>query len=53
LQEIEEETDINQDWQNLKQVILEAAKEFKMLTIGGTMNVRGQSKERTKQEGNV
>jgi hypothetical protein len=29
LQEIEEETDINQDWQILKQVILEAAKEFK------------------------
>ena len=29
LQEIEEETVINQDWQNLKQVILEAAKEFK------------------------
>ena len=29
LQEIEEETDINQDWQNLKQVILEAAREFK------------------------
>lgn len=28
LQEIEEETDVNQDWQNLKQVILEAAKEF-------------------------
>jgi hypothetical protein len=30
LQEIEEETDINQDYQNLKQVILEAAKEFKL-----------------------
>jgi endonuclease/exonuclease/phosphatase family metal-dependent hydrolase len=29
IQEMEEETDINQDWQNLKQVILEAAKEFK------------------------
>ena len=29
LQEIEEETDINQDWQNLKQVLLEAAREFK------------------------
>ena len=29
LQETEEETDINQDWQNLKQVTLEAAKEFK------------------------
>ena len=26
LQEIDEETDINQDWQNLKQMILEAAK---------------------------
>jgi len=30
LQEIEEETVINQDWQNLKQVILEAATEFKL-----------------------
>ena len=30
MQEIEEETDINQDWQNLKQVILEAATEFKL-----------------------
>jgi hypothetical protein len=29
LQEIEEETDINQVWQNVKQVTLEAAKEFK------------------------
>ena len=29
LQEIEEETDIYREWQNLKQVILEAAKEFK------------------------
>jgi len=29
LQEDKEETDINRDWQNLKQVILEAAKEFK------------------------
>ena len=29
IQEIKEETDINQDWQNLKQVILEAAGEFK------------------------
>jgi hypothetical protein len=29
LQEIKEETDINQNWQNLKQVILEAATEFK------------------------
>jgi len=29
LQEIEEETDINQDWQNLRQVILEVAREFK------------------------
>jgi hypothetical protein len=30
LQETEEETDINQDWQNLKQKILEAAGEFKL-----------------------
>jgi hypothetical protein len=30
LQEIGEETDINQDWQNLKQMILEAASEFKL-----------------------
>ena len=30
MQEIEEETDINQDWQNLKQVMLEAATEFKL-----------------------
>ena len=29
LQEINEETDINQDWQNLKQVIVEAVSEFK------------------------
>jgi hypothetical protein len=29
LQEIGEETDINQDWQNLKQMILEAASELK------------------------
>jgi hypothetical protein len=28
LQEIKEKTDINHDWQNLKQVILEAASEF-------------------------
>jgi len=27
---MEEETDINQDWQNLKQVILEAAMECKL-----------------------
>jgi len=26
----EEETDINQEWQNLKQVILQAATEFKL-----------------------
>ena len=30
MQETEEETDINQDWQNLKQVILEATMEFKL-----------------------
>jgi len=30
LHEIEEETDINQDWQNLKHAILEAATEFKL-----------------------
>jgi hypothetical protein len=30
LQEIREETDSNQDWQNLKQMILEAASEFKL-----------------------
>jgi len=30
LQEIEEETDINQVWQNLKQVILEAARESEL-----------------------
>jgi hypothetical protein len=30
LQEVEENTDINQDQQNLKQVILEAAEEFKL-----------------------
>jgi hypothetical protein len=30
LQEIGEETDINQDWQNLKQMIVEAASEFKL-----------------------
>ena len=30
LQEIEEEKDITQDWQNLKQVILEAAREFEL-----------------------
>ena len=30
MQEIEEQTDISQDWQNLKQVILEAATEFKL-----------------------
>jgi hypothetical protein len=29
-QEIGEETDINQDWQNLKQMILEAASEFQL-----------------------
>jgi hypothetical protein len=29
LREIKEETDINQDWQNIKKVILEAASEFK------------------------
>jgi hypothetical protein len=29
LQDIKQETDIKQDWQNLKQVILEAASEFK------------------------
>ena len=46
LQEIDEETDINRDWQNLKQAILEAAKEFKspkmerMLTTGRMMIVR-------------
>jgi len=27
---MEEKTDINQDWQNLKQVILETAMEFKL-----------------------
>jgi len=30
LQETEEETGINQDWQNLKQMILAAATEFKL-----------------------
>ena len=56
LQEMEEETDINQDWQNLKQAMLEAvtelklSKDVKMLTAGGTMNVREQYKERMKQE---
>jgi hypothetical protein len=30
MQEIGEEADINQDWQNLKQMILEAASEFKI-----------------------
>jgi hypothetical protein len=30
LHEIEEETDINQDWQNVKHAILEAATEFKL-----------------------
>jgi hypothetical protein len=30
LQEIKEETDINQDWQNIKQVILDAATEFQL-----------------------
>jgi len=29
LQEIEEETDINQDWQNLKHITLQAVMEFK------------------------
>ena len=53
---MEEETDINQDWQNLKQAMLEAvtelklSKDVKMLTAGGTMNVREQYKERMKQE---
>jgi len=58
LHEIEEETDVNQNWQNLKHAILEAVTEFKylkmqrMLTIGRMMNVRGQSKKRMKQEEN-
>jgi len=30
LHEIEEETDVNQDWQNPEHAILEAAKEFKL-----------------------
>ena len=30
MQEIEEETDINQDWHNLKQAMLEAATGFKL-----------------------
>jgi hypothetical protein len=30
LREIEEEKDINQDWQNLKRVILEAARDFEL-----------------------
>jgi hypothetical protein len=30
MQEIREETNINQDWQNLKQMILESANEFKL-----------------------
>jgi signal recognition particle subunit SEC65 len=30
LQEIGEETDLNQEWQNLKQITLEAASEFKI-----------------------
>ena len=56
LQEIEDETDINQEWQNLKQVILEAAREFELskdAKNGGMMNVREQSKKRMKQEENV
>jgi len=59
LQEIEEEKDINKDWQNLKQVILVAAKQFKtpkmqrMLTIVGTLIVRKQSKKSMKREENV
>jgi hypothetical protein len=30
LQEIVEDTDINQDWQSLKQVIIEATTEFRL-----------------------
>ena len=30
MQEIEEETNITEDWQNLKQVILEAVMEYKL-----------------------
>ena len=38
LQEIDEETDINRDWQNLKQINLEAAKEFKLAKDGKNAN---------------
>jgi hypothetical protein len=56
LQEMREKTDINQDRQNLKQMIIEAASESnylkiqRMLTTGGTMNVREQFRKRMKQE---
>ena len=38
IQEIDEEIDINRDWQNLKQIILEAAKEFKIAKDGKNAN---------------
>jgi len=53
LHEIEDEMDINQDWQKLKHAILEAATEFKLSKDNGMMNVRVQSKKRMKQEENV
>ena len=64
MQEIEEETDINQDWQNLKQVMIEAAKEFKSPKDAKNANhwwddeckkaIQGkQSKKSMKREENV
>jgi hypothetical protein len=56
LQEIKEETDINHDWQNIKQEILDAATEFQLARDAmkpnhwGTMNVRQQSTKIMKQE---
>jgi hypothetical protein len=38
LQEIKKETDINQDWQNIKQVILDAATEFQSVKCANNPN---------------
>jgi hypothetical protein len=53
LQETEEETDINQDWQNIKQVIIEAAKEFKLSKdIKNANHLWGNERKRAIQEKN-
>jgi hypothetical protein len=59
MKQIEKERDINQDWQEMKQVILGAAKKFKLSKDAKNANhwwndeYKRAIQEKKKQEGNV